>query len=200
MSGNYLGVVSVTHAKDVPEPGDLVPFRHVVWRVLTVEPVPEVDWTDGERHDRNLERRPIYLLDTPHVLIARPVDDDPQPTCTDRDVHLRVNKARALPHYPDRHYPVCADCRQPMPCQDQINARRVDAAIKEMERYSFPGVCPACGETVTTRQWSGTYSDNRVVPGGPPVTFHLRKRCEDELASYLRKPPNTQEPAASEVE
>lgn len=176
---------------DVAPVGALVPLQHQVWRVIEARPKPQVDWTDEEYQARNKDHVWPRLLEAPHRLVLRPVDHDPGASASEHDLHLAVNNRRALDCYPSEHYPLCGHCHEPLPCREQITAAHVDAAMREMQRYSFPGVCPGCEKPVTRREWSGTYEINRVVPGGPPVTFHLRKECADELNRFLRKPvPN----------
>lgn len=171
--------------------GALVPLWHQVWRVMSVRPKPQVDWTEQERQQRDSERRLPMLLEVPHRMVLRPAEQDPDVTASTHDLHLSVNAKYALECYPGEHYPICARCHEPLPCREKIANDQVAAAMRKIERYSFPGVCPACEKPVTRREWAGTYEINRVVPGGPPVTFHLRKECADELNRFLATPvPN----------
>ena len=54
-------------------------------------------------------------------------------------------------------------------------------------RYELAGVCPACGEPVTTRQTRQTWRVNLYAfDRDQPVTFHLRRQCEREAMEYDR--------------
>lgn len=53
------------------------------------------------------------------------------------------------------------------------------------DRYALAGVCPACQEPVTTRQLRQTWQVNLyALDRAQPVTFHLRRSCQDEAVAY----------------
>lgn len=59
----------------------------------------------------------------------------------------------------------------------------------------------ACAEPVTARQKCLSFSENLEVPGGPPVTFHLRSRCNYSAVKYEQRwvaaDPNRRRPTLS---
>lgn len=171
--------------RQAPDPGSLVALGHAVWRVIEVAEVPPADWTQDEReyvarYHRGMRR--------PYRVVLRPagvVGDDPR--SRDRDVHLRACGA-SWHVYPDDHYPMCASCAEPLPCREQMASKIAAASVRQMDRYSMPGVCPACEEPVTSRQKSLTLPDNLEIPGGPPVTFHAgRVECRYAAREYEKR-------------
>jgi hypothetical protein len=170
--------------------GDILARDHKAWRVIEVKERPEEFWTDADRKAMASRRNPIK----PSAIVIRPVEitrDDPR--SRDHDVHLRYGgemqgrEYQYLFVYPNKHYPVCAECHEPLPCRDQMAERISTAAGVDMARYELAGVCPACGEVVTHRQSKQTWPDNAVIPAGPPVTFHLRTRCRPSAARYEKQ-------------
>lgn len=93
------------------------------------------------------------------------------------------------------HTPVCRFCGGLWPCQHVRDQEKLAAEIREIEngenklqlareqrkkyraRYSMPGVCPACQKPVTIGQPSQTFEQNVVIKNGPPVTFHVSRKC-----------------------
>ncbi len=146
---------------DRPSVGDVLPFEHGAWRVLDVT-------------DRHVAGRDgLYT-----VAIVRPVATpaDSMDRSTDRHIGWPKHHRWEVFTDPD-HFPVCSTCREPVPCRDQMAARVADEAARDARRYETAGVCPACLEPVTNRQRSLTLEENLRAPAGPPVTFHLRRRC-----------------------
>jgi hypothetical protein len=166
----------------LPDPGQMLGWRHALWRVLEVTPVPPGQWT---REDQALlERCPVGArqVTAPHTIVITPVTG---PAGT---VRLR-RRAGATPLfvYPGEHYPVCAACREPVPCREEM-ARRVSAAsVQRIDRYLTPGVCPACLQPVSSRQRAITFGENVEIPAGPPVTYHLRRRCAGAAMRYEKR-------------
>lgn len=148
------------------EPGDLIAFEHRVWRVLVVEV---------------LEDRQVQT-------VIRPVADDPTWTATDADQHLRWSPYARVPRYPQaEHLPVCGDCGGPWPCRELHVRREMARDLDRAARYELAGVCPACGEPVTTRQTRQTWRINLYAfDRDQPVTFHLRRQCVQEAMDYDR--------------
>lgn len=171
-----------------PEPGQIIGFDHAVWRVIDVQDVPEVDWTDEQRAMVARYKPELRHRYVPHVAVVRPVHittDDPR--AADHDLHLESTDPSRVTWfaYRSEHYPVCGICAEPLPCRDQEAARVGEQEMLRLARYETPGVCPACLEPVTARQKSVTFARNTVLPGvGPPVTFHLRGGCGAEAARY----------------
>lgn len=156
-----------------PMVGDLIPFEHAVYRVIEA-----VDRSEGFPDDP----KPIRL----RVL---PVHIDPATVATGDDRVLRMSASRKAwwDYYPDEHYPICAKCREPLPCREQMASKIAAESAAHFDRYTMPGVCPGCGEPVTQRQKTVTWEDNAVVPGGPPVTFHMRRKCRVTAERYERR-------------
>jgi hypothetical protein len=100
--------------------------------VAEVRWVPEVDWTEKEREPdgRSKEPNPVYLtLEYPGV---------------SKPMHLRVPGGYS-PGWTvvDPHHAVCAECRQPWPCDHS----RQEWAIREFAR-KLEEVCRHCGKSV----------------------------------------------------
>jgi hypothetical protein len=172
-----------------PEPGQLLAFRHAVYRVVEVRPIPQDRWSAQQRmrHDRLAPESRWRQGAVPVVVVIRPVaitGEDPR--ARDHDLHLSCR--RVQPEwwvYHDEHYPVCAICGEPTPCRERLGMRIAAKAMARMARYEQPGVCPSCAQPVTPRQKSFTYPDNIEIPGGPAVTFHVGRRgCRWAAAAY----------------
>lgn len=149
-----------------PEVGTLIALDHAVYQVVDVR-----DYSGDTDHT--------------HAVVIRPVrvsDDDPK--ARDHDRHRGATKRTLFDTYKDEHYPICAKCLEPLPCREQMVEEVTKAAVKRAGRYEIGGICPACGEVVTRRQESVTWSGNLEVMFGPPVTFHLRRQCGWEAKRY----------------
>lgn len=176
-----------------PEPGQLIAYAHVVWRVIEVHRVPEDQWTDEERQAYRLRSSPEMAWHAgavPVVVVVRPAviaSDDP--SARKHDKHLRPRRAMVdWRVYRDEHYPICAKCGEPTPCREVLNQRTAEQAMAQMARYEQPGVCPSCEQPVTARQKSWTWHENLEIPGGPPVTYHVGRRgCRWSAAEYDRR-------------
>ena len=173
-----------------PTAGAFIALEHAVYRVVEVNDVPPDRWDDRDREA--LERWGQFAAHhLPYMVVIRPVGivgDDPRDR--DHDRHLRNGGCRNYPWYVyrDEHYPVCAKCQEPLPCREVETERIAVAAMHEMDRWITPGVCPACGGPITSRQKSLTWEDNVMVPGGPPVTFHVgRHACRYDAAAYEKR-------------
>jgi hypothetical protein len=148
------------------KPGDIVPYDHAVYRVVET---------------RVREDHP----ERPNVVTLRPIEvvaDDPR--SRDHDRHIGTIPYFTWYTYPDLHYPICSTCSEPLPCREQMAVDLSEQAAERFERFTLAGVCPACSEPVSQRQKSMTWEDNAVVPGGPPVTFHLRRACRESARRY----------------
>jgi len=163
-----------------PEPGTLIAHEHAVWRVVEITDLPREKWTERELED--------WLHgdgSTTMVVILRPVRiTSTDVRARDHDMPYRWPRHIGWDVYPDEHYPVCSACGEPTPCREKIGQRVGAREMKRMERYETQGICPACQTPVTYRQRSLTFPDNVELPGGPPVTFHRRKRCLYYAAEY----------------
>jgi hypothetical protein len=170
-----------------PEVGALIAYDHAAYRVIEVNEPPEDLWSDEERIAVAAGSR-----SRPYVAVVRPVSiggDDPR--ARDHDLHLGAR--RALTQwwiYPTEHYPVCATCHEPLPCREVSATEQARQAIEHMGRFESPNVCPACEGLITIGQRRQTFNINLEIPGGPPVTFHLRQKCFPSAYRYemrLRK-------------
>ena len=147
-------------------PGQLVAWNHRVWRVTSVEELQPGG------------RRPWRLVLG-------------NPTSVNRDeVSLGVGHHPSHIHAftEDEHYPVCANCGGPWPCRELHSREQAKQDAARARRYELPGVCPACEEPVTPRQLRQTWLVNlHHWDRDQPVTFHLRRGCEDEAIRYDRE-------------
>lgn len=185
MSLPYRWHPSGTRRVSQPEPGMFLPYEHKVYRIVEVNPVPDESWSDEDR-----KRVGWSATNTPRMIVVRPIDvTSTDVRARDHDKHFRVGGERTatLYLYTDTHYPICAECHEPLPCRDQMAEQVSTKAAEQMVRYEVPGVCPACSEVVTHRQRSQTWPDNAVIPGGPPITFHLRGKCHYEAVRYEKQ-------------
>lgn len=146
--------------------GEFVAFDHEVFRVIRVHEKP----SDTERPWR-------VILRPAHINTGDVRDRD-------HDKAYRATKHTWFDVYPNEHYPICATCKEPLPCRDQMAEKLSARGAEEFERYTTAGVCPACQEPVSQRQKSMTWEDNAIVPGGPPVTFHMRSACWGYARGY----------------
>jgi hypothetical protein len=167
-----------------PKLGDVIAHDYAAWRVISLDPWPVEKWS--ERHREQVEAYGESYA--PVVAVLRPVEITSQDVrARDYDKHFIVGGSYTWQVYPNEHYPVCATCHGPLPCRERVNEREVDQAVRQMRRHETAGVCPACGEVVTRRQRSLTFSENLEVPLGQPVTFHLRGRCFYEAGEYEKR-------------
>ncbi len=166
----------------LPAVGTLVALDHEVYRVLEIRPKPKDLWTDEDRGRVTLyegKREPVNVIVRP----AQIKGDDPK--LRRHDLHLRAYEGMWWDVYPNEHYPVCAECGEPIPCRELAAIREAEQAAALMARYEVAGMCPACQEPVTQNQGSRTFEENLYMPGGPPVTFHAsRRQCHGGLVSY----------------
>jgi hypothetical protein len=168
-----------------PEVGDVVAFDHRAWQVIQIRDLPPEHWTDRDRfYARSPAHKPKAVQLRPMRLVNHP---DPVKACSE-DRHVGSLRVWDWYVYPDpEHYPVCACCSEPMPCRAEEARRTAEAAVQKMDRFEVANVCPACREPVTGRQKALTFSENLEVPGGPPVTFHLRGKCRYSAAEYEKR-------------
>ncbi len=167
-----------------PEPGDLVAHGHAVWTCVEVRPIPEVDWNDDERARVQGIKPEHQWKYWPQVVSLRPVAGG-------KVVHLGY-RGRHIPTkpwhvYPDEHYPVCGKCGEPTPCLEREATHNASREAERMARYEVEDVCPACQGVITNRQRSVRFTENLVVPLGPPVTFHRRGQCYGSAVEYEKR-------------
>lgn len=186
MTVYYTGTRSTYDLKS----GMLFPDKAQVWQIIEVNPVPETEWTDEDRKHVAIFSPTYQARNSPRYLVVRPLNAPADPVAARKlEQHLRTTSPfYGLPVYPDEHYPICGTCGEPEPCREVQGIRQATQAMKRMERYETPGICPSCGEVVTLRQKALTFPVNLVIPGGPPVTFHIgRAACRYSAEDYERK-------------
>lgn len=178
--------------KDIRQPavGQVIAWRHMAWRVIESAMVPEIDWRSEDRETLEYYNLTARRKAVPWRIIVRPATitgDDPRDR--DHDVHLSVRAGfGGFDAYPGTHYPICAQCHEPVPCREEMARKIGEKAEQDAARYEIPGVCPACSEPVTSRHKVMTFEDNLRVPFGPPVTFHVgRRECRHYAAKYERE-------------
>lgn len=184
MMERYTGTQPVS----APQVGMLLAYQHQVLRIVAVRTVPDVDWTDEERRKVAAFAQPQRAEPGPVILVTRPVEQRTDAADGDEgERHFRYLSSLhgPLAVFDDEHYPVCAACGQPMPCQETLAAREAQRALTVAERYSDPARCPCCGDWFGPRQHTRTFETNGYLPAGPPVTFHTgRRACRDAAESY----------------
>lgn len=173
--------------RDKPEPGQLVVMSHKVYRVIELNPVPEVDWTDEDA--ATMRRYAPEFRDefVPYYIVLRPVEvDSDDVKARSHDKHYRVSAGSRYrwPVYRTEHYPVCVKCHEPVPCREELGRREAEQAVAKMSRYEDPGLCPSCQEPFTRRQKTHRFTQNIEIPGGSPVTFHMRRQCFSGAYQY----------------
>lgn len=173
-----------------PEAGALIAFDHAVWRVVRVVDWPEVDWPEPYRQYVTQQAAHGRTVTPVHVTLRPPWrHDHPDPVVQRReDRSVTALPGRTIWHVvTSEHYAVCVRCQEPMPCRHR-HAKHVAAQhMARLARYEIAGSCPACREPITDRQQSITFTENLELPGGPPVTFHLRGRCRGEAEQYEQR-------------
>lgn len=173
-----------------PHVGDIMALNFEAWRVLDITDVLPLDpsaqqYIIGARKliggQETGERHIITITEGPA----------PDPSLY-KAGYLEANPERRRGRSPffdilPEHYSVCARCGDVQPCRDVYNDTQVDRALKELERYDDPSVCPACNEVITLRQKT-LQLPNVVSPAGGMVTFHAgRWRCVSSAASYEKR-------------
>jgi hypothetical protein len=172
-----------------PEVGDLIPHEHRVYRVVQVYERDETDWTGEDRRRVDSYREPYRTRQRPRAVRIRPVHLGDDVTERGKDLHFQIGgrfPVNAMV-YPSAHYPICATCREPLPCRDQMAEQVSGAAMKRMARYETTGICPECEEVITARQSVIRFEENLEIIGGPPITFHARRKCSDGVWSYEQR-------------
>jgi hypothetical protein len=172
----------------VPAVGQIIAWRHMAWRVIAVNIAPEVDWTDEDRRRLELYRPEARHEFLPRHFIVRPAGYVPSgDPVKDRRQEISLSRRgyRGFSVYPSDHYPVCSQCREPVPCREEMAREIGETAAKDAGRYEIGGVCPSCQEIPTARHKVITFEVNLRVPLGPPVTFHAgRRSCRYDAAKY----------------
>ncbi|MCM3884147.1 hypothetical protein [Frankia sp. R82] len=87
------------------------------------------------------------------------------------------------------HHAICGSCGEIYPCTEVEAAKQASREMVNVEKLMSipPGACWHCQQPISQRQQSVTFpGDNLLLPGGPPVAFHLRRSggCGDAAAGY----------------
>lgn len=150
--------------------GCLVAWKFRPWRVIEMFDAPRRD-TDGP------------WVTQRYGFVLRPAQAQQWQTASSADEHGTSLDPKPFDVIRE-HYGLCVHCNELLPCREQELQWAVDRGTQHMARYDVSGVCPACGEVVTHRQERETLP-NTVVPGGPPVTFHMgRRSCRYSAEQY----------------
>lgn len=160
-----LRTLGAREEKRFPRVGDILAVydrrTHDRWALRVI------DIRDAPINTRGIER--AWHLRPPHL--------DPDPlTAHDDDRHLGWAKPPWL-ELLDEDFPVSRITGGLMPTRETAEAWEREDSELERIRFSTAGICPACGEPVTRRQHSVTFTANLVNPDGPDVTFHVREKC-----------------------
>jgi hypothetical protein len=176
------------------QPGDLIVVDRKVWSVIEVRTDPVVDWHEQDHRYWEWHCGPSEVVPgqirrrKPHEGLSReewplrPLGVVSEPPGGGRREHFEVRpylRSRAYVLHP--HYPVCASCGEPYPCSELDIKDAEEKASAELTRLEgiMPGCCWACAEVVTSRQKSAVFTgENLLLPGGPPVVFHLREKSK----------------------
>jgi hypothetical protein len=161
-------------------PGDLVNWENRALRVVSVREVPPVDWQPDEQPGQQRAFGALISDERPPAVLH--LDDG-----TAKGLHLRIGfrpKWRRNVQRLKQHHPVCGDCGQLWPCNDERIDREVAVAVQEMQR-----LCQHCGKTGGGMQMFG--GPNLDVPGQMGAWFHSRTKrrakCADAADDYQRR-------------
>lgn len=187
----------LTDSQNRPGNGQLLAYKHAVWKVVEVEDVPlsEDDrelWLDRGMPDLDTWPGRPYKMTLEWVGGAEP------PWFKEGNSHRRGTVTIPASRYGsvswrvyrDGRWPQCSCCGEPMPCRAELQERQVAAGMDRIARLEavLPGACWACTEPVTSRQDSVTYpGENLDLPGGQEPVFHTRGKCSGSARRYEEK-------------
>jgi hypothetical protein len=177
-----------SHARphwEPPEVDMLIGYDYRPWQVMAVRDIPHADWTQEHRDHVDTwgaHHRPVYVR-------LRPAGhESPDPVAAKaHDITVSGIANSSTWYVLPEHYVICACCEELPPCREEWGRRVAAREIREMGTFENAGVCPACQEVISQRQRSITFSENLALPGGPPVTFHLRGRCRWRAEQYEKR-------------
>jgi hypothetical protein len=167
------------------EPGDVVGIRYGAWRVVEVRIRADVDLTDEDR-EHMLRFKPEFREQhRPYAVVLTHVAG---PNLMSRRGRIHLEGSRRDWMLLGERHAVCSCHGHPWPCQDADRDRVAAmqaAALEQKLAKAIPGVCPACGQPITTRQRSVLYpGENLDVPGGPEPCYHTRGACWSDAVAY----------------
>jgi hypothetical protein len=187
---------SLTQSRyDRPEAGQVIAYRHAVWKVTQVKDVPLGDddkelWLKRGMPDLETWRGRPYKVSVGWLGGAKPSWFDEVGEIKTGSVVIAAEAYMTWYVYDDGRWPQCSCCGEPMPCRAALEDEQVNSSLDRVAKLEAipPGVCWACSEPITTRQKSVTYpGDNIDLPGGQEPSFHTRQQCRGSAERYERK-------------
>lgn len=191
-NGNWhpAGIVN-EYGRRFPNLGDMVAFDRRAWEVthVRIDDFAEDDLARAELY------RPQYRDQMkPWSVSLRRVHGPRHDRENSRqEIALRVPAFAhgGFDRYDDGRVPLCSCCADPWPCiltdAKRESERVAEVMDKRMARMG-PGICYGCGEVITQRQERVTFpGDHADFPGRSGPTFHTRRKCYGERASYARR-------------
>lgn len=177
--------VSAGHTRDrLPPVGAVIAFDRKPWRVLAIDQLDPLNWSDRER-----DAWQEYGMPDPWD--RQPVRVRVEPIGGGKARGLRVEPWHYSGWYSTlpEHYAICVSCGELAPCTHLTAQRQAVAAMEaqdKQDRKLMPGCCPGCGEPVTSRQEAVTFpGPNLLSPlAHDSPTFHLRRRCRGSAERY----------------
>lgn len=178
---------------DRPEVGQLLAYKHSVWRVANVDDVLLDDadrevWLKDGMPDLETWRNRPYRIGLDWIGGARPPwakdDSDDRKHGT---LNIPAGAYSVWNVYPKGRWPQCSCCGEPMPCRAELEDEQVSIGLNRIAELEAipPGACWACSEPITTRQKSVTYlGENLDLPGGRQPHFHMRGKCRGSAHRY----------------
>lgn len=179
-----------------PQAGQLLAYKHSVWRVANVDDVLLDDadreaWLKRGMPDLESWRERPYRIGLDWIGGARPPwaksDSDDRKHGT---LDIPAGAYSTWNVYATGRWPQCSCCGEPMPCRAELEDDQVAAGLDRIAKLEaiLAGACWACQEPITKRQKSVTYpGDNIDLPGGQQPYFHTRQHCRGSAEMYERK-------------
>jgi hypothetical protein len=159
----------------------VIGFRGKPYRVLAIDDVHPVNWTDEEREAWQQDGMPDPWSRAPFRVRVQPLPSG-------RPHGMRVGPQHYVTwHLLPEHYAVCVTCGEVAPCSELTGQRQAEREMVRFERLAsiLPGCCWACSEPITSRQKSLAFEGGNVwMPTAPSPLFHDRQRCRSSAATY----------------
>lgn len=178
-----------------PEAGQVIAYKHAVWKVTKVEDVPLGDddkelWLKRGMPDLETWSRRPYKVSVEWLGGVRPSWFDEVGEIMTGSVVIPAEAYITWHVYADGRWPQCSCCGEPMPCRAALEDEQVTSSLDRIAKLEaiLPGACWACQEPITARQKSVTFpGDNIDLPGGQQPIFHTRQQCRGSAERYERK-------------
>lgn len=179
----------------LPEPGQVIAYRHAVWKVAQVTNLALSDddrdlWLKRGMPDLETWGGRPCKVSVEWLGGTKPAWFDEVGEIRTGSVTLPAEAHMTWHVYDDGRWPQCSCCGEPMPCRAALEDEQVNSSLDRIADFEAipPGACWACSEPITARQKSVTYpGDNIDLPGGQQPAFHLRMKCRGSAESYERK-------------